>query len=243
MRLIKMLGLAVVAALVSMAFIGAGTASAQTFTYVCNEEKLENCTSGTVYEEGDQLEAELQAGTEAELSGTLPVNCEESSTTSELGENPVKVSQIQVQITALTFKKCSNLLGSCTVKTLQLPYEGKLSQQENQGDASLQIREKPGKGQPGAEIICGLTTCTFSVAEGAGEDEGILEVLGGEGGSETSRVRINAKEVKLKRTAGSESLCGNEATWKANYEVTKAFVGGSKEEIVNPPGWVTHGIV
>ena len=255
MKLAKMLGLAAVAALVAMAFVGVSSASA-TIPYLCNAEALENCNEATtIYnpdpnqETGDQLKFSLQPGTEAELTGKFEVKCAVSQTTAELTQNPAagQGEQILAQVKALTFEECKKGIAPCTVTVIQLPYSVHVEQAATDGDGVAWVGPQAG-GQPGVEMTCGLQVCVFKANEiQSGEevkDSLKFSVLGAEGGSPENRVKHVAEHVELKVTAGLPATCGETATWNASYEVTHKFVGQPGEEqtevVADPPGWVTH---
>jgi hypothetical protein len=248
-----MLGLAMVAAIAAMALIGPSSASADK-PYLCKTTNLAECTEANAYEKGDQLRAELQPGTKAELVGTFPVKCEESSTTAELTENPAKEQGAQVlgKVKTLKFSKCLLNEAPCTVEELQLPYEAHVSQAATQGNGVLWVGPQPGGLQPGAKIVCKTATgdkvCTFKANEdqpgGAVVNDSVkLSVIGNVGQSAANRVKIKAEEALLKRTEGTLANCGNTARWIATYDVVRKFRGQPPTETDikdDPPGWVTH---
>ena len=253
MKLAKMLGLAAVAALVAMAFVGVSSASA-TIPYLCNEAELANCTEETIYksdpaqEKGDQLIASLQGETEAVLKGKLEVKCQASQVNAGLTQNPAaeQGSQILGQIKELTFTECHKDVVPCTVTVIQLNYVLHLEQAATDGDGVGWVGPQTGD-QPGVEILCGLLECTFKAHETQPKGPGVensleFSFLGAEGGTE-DRVKIIFDQAELRVTKGLPGPCGETATWDAEYEVTKAIVqqGTGEEEVIqDPPGWVTH---
>src|SRR5215470_1129708 len=81
MKYVKMLGLAAVAAMGLMAFLGASTASA---TVACKTQLTANChSSGWAYPAGTLWDASLEPGStailEATSGGTLEDTCTEST--------------------------------------------------------------------------------------------------------------------------------------------------------------------
>ena len=254
MKLAKMLGLAAVAALVAMAFVGVSSASA-TIPYLCNEEKLAVCTDETIYKgdkeqkgTGDQLEASLQPNTVAKLTGKFPVECAVSDVVAELTQNPAveQGQQIEGQIKELTFEECKKGVAPCTATAINKPYSLHLEQAATDGDGAGWVGPQVTEDQPGVEITCGLQECTFKAQEiqpKVGKEDSLkLSFLGAEGGAE-DRIKIKVENVELKVTAGMPATCGETATWDATYEVTKAIVQQEtpEEEVIqDPPGWVTH---
>ena len=253
MKLAKMLGLAAVAALVAMAFVGVSSASA-TIPYLCNNAVLASCNeTTTIYkadpdqEKGDQLEASLQPGTVAKLTGRFEVECEVSNVNAGLTVNPAagQEEQIEGQIKTLTFDECKKGVSPCSAEAVNTPYSLHLEQAANNGDGVGWVGPQAG-GQPGAVVTCGLQVCKFEAneeQEGEVSDSVKLSMIGNEGGSAANRVKMNLANVELKVTEGLPGPCGETATWDAEYEVTNAIVQQGteeEEEIEDPPGWVTH---
>ena len=109
MKYVKILGLAVVAAMALMAFLGAGTASA---TKLCKTTDTPHCTAGWHYNEGTVIKTSLKAGTSAVLSdtgGSLRDECAESTTegaTTNTGSETETVDG-KVEAAKLTWGKCT----------------------------------------------------------------------------------------------------------------------------------------
>jgi hypothetical protein len=101
MRLIKTFGLAAMAAIVAMAFVGASSAMA-TSTVLCKANELV-CAVGNVYT--GHVEA---LSTKAVIKGPVTATCEHSIV---LGEALGLANPLVIHITLLDFSKC----GICTV--------------------------------------------------------------------------------------------------------------------------------
>jgi hypothetical protein len=218
-KLIKMLGLAMVAALAAMALLGAANASA---TQLC-KVKESPCSAPNEYGNGTVIKTELN-GVEAELVGNFPVKCQNS--TSE-GETTGNVNgQVIGKLTKVSFTNCHLFGGTCTVTSEgagfnQPPYLAHVNQGGVVGNGTLWIG--PGlvsHEQPGAKIVCGTTECVFKAKEKQGttgeeaEEKWVkFEVTGGAPATATTT-------AKLKKTVGGNVACGTEAEWKATYKVT-----------------------
>jgi hypothetical protein len=229
-KLIKMFGLAMVAVIATMAMIGAAGASAKTVEFCTKAEN--NCTPANRYALPHALAAKLKAGTTAELVGTFPVKCTESTTGGKVNTAENEKQAVGV-IETLTFSKCTLLGGGCTVTAFQLPYTLHVWQDETTlGNGHMSIGpEKQGALQPGAKLVCGATTCEFKASEEqdspfertAFEKEKVwanMQITGGAPAIVRTVNQAGATTI-LKRVGGSELLCGKTAEWKAEYEITE----------------------
>jgi len=194
MKYIKMMGLAVVAAMAVMAMAGAGTASANGTACTTNTSP---CTS--LLANGTKLSAQLKSGTHATLTSSLGnVTCKKST----VGGVINNASTAHGEITSLTFTECTLGSTACTVKATAPPYTvtGVASNQ------TLTITQKTGGNVPGALVECGsFINCTFSNSD---------ITLGFTGGTPAF---IKAEAVSLNRSGG---FCPSTSTWHAEYEVT-----------------------
>lgn len=146
MKHIKMLGLAAIAALGLMAFVGAGTASATT---------LSTDSAGTVkYGVGTEIHSTLEAGTSAELldtSGGLIATCTESTTKGSI--ETATGTWVGGKISSLTWGGCSQ-----PTKTLAA---GSLEIMQTSGDAG----EVVGKASEVTLSVFGVS-CVYGTKEG-----------------------------------------------------------------------------
>lgn len=198
MRFIKMLGLAALAAVAAMAFLGAGSASA---TVLCKQAPngSNECAAGQAYGAGTIIKG---TATNATLTSDLSnVICSHSETEAEVSNAGGASSTVTGSIKKLTFTGCKAGLTNCTVTVLNLPYHAEVHAGAG-GNGTLTVKSG-GKGKPGATVVCvGIINCTFN---------NTLFELPVEGGNPAAVV---ANEVSLAREGG---LCGNEAFWDATY--------------------------
>jgi hypothetical protein len=197
MKHIKIMGLAIVAALAVMAMAGAASASAA--TTVCSTNTAP-CT-GTTYGSGTKIASQLKAGADATLTTNIGnVTCLKSTVAGSLTN-----SEGHGEISSLTFTECS--LGStpCTVKSVNTPYTAQATATSG-GNGTLTVNAKSGGGNPGASVECGfLINCTFS------STDLVLDVQGG------TTPLIKAISEPLSRSGG---FCPETSNWDAEYEIT-----------------------
>jgi len=118
MKPFRLIGVAVVASMVAMAFIGASTASATFNTTLC-KVKEDPCAAGNQYPSGTVLSGQLAAGKTAKLTGALEVTCS-ASTVSGKTEGTLGVTSLLGTITGLTFTSCGSTCESITAESF--PY-------------------------------------------------------------------------------------------------------------------------
>ncbi|MFL5834506.1 MAG: hypothetical protein ACJ76B_11090 [Solirubrobacterales bacterium] len=203
MKFIKMMGLAVVAALAVMAMVGASAASASGTACKTNSEP---CPAGDLYAAGTKMTAQLVPGTHATLTSSVGnVTCKNSTVAGVLNE-PAKAHG---EITSLTFTNCTLGETECTVSATKPPYTvtgiatpavlGK-------GNGDFTVTQKAGGSVPGATVVCGFfINCTFSSTDIT------LKFTGG------SPAKLKAEAVNLNRSGG---ICPSTSVWHAEYEVT-----------------------
>lgn len=196
MKYARTFGLAAIAVVAAMAFVGVSSASATT---LCST-KTNPCT-GTTYGVGQEI---IAHSPKAELKGTITVTCESDAS----GKVTALGTPIVGSLVNLSFTNCS---GCSKAETLNLPYKAEISASgANDGNGTFKA-SSGGKGAPGAKLT-GCTgfnlECVFSVTGGTAS----LSANGGAPGT------LVAKEVPLTRTGGS-ALCGSSATWTATYTI------------------------
>lgn len=205
MRYLKVLGLAAVAAMAVMAFLGASSASA---TVLCTQT-LTTCPGGhetnEMYEPGDII---VGTATNARLTSDLAnVKCSNSETEAELETTGGASETVTGTIIGLNFTGCKTeqvIPVNCTVTVNNLPYNTEVHWTEGH-NGQLTVTSGGG-GNPGATVVCiGVINCTFS---------NTLFSLPIDGGNPA---KVTANKVNLLRNGG---LCGNEAFWDATYEST-----------------------
>jgi hypothetical protein len=210
-KYLKVLGLALVAAMALTAIMGATSASAA--TKLCSTVVNANqggCPAGK-YEYAGTVKA---TSTNAILtSSTTNVTCEHSEVTltANTSTNVPPATSIAGTITNLTFtKNCKTASGTaCTVETVNLPYDGHVQGtiEGNTNTSSLTVTDATGAG---ALVKCGfLINCTFTTKEATLHGVNIS--------SPATTTRFTAAGIKLNRSGG---FCPETAEWHATYDVT-----------------------
>jgi hypothetical protein len=203
MKLIRMLGLAVVAAIAAMAFAGAGTAMASGTTALCKENVL-TCPEAQRYPAGTVLEG---LAVNPKLLGTFggiftgSVSCEHSVVAGTLDAK--QGTPLTGTITSITFTgNCKSTFGgACTVTTVKKGKLDLLWTAANLGTATSLGNE--------VKVSCGgfpTIECTFG-----GEPK-----LHAEG---TTNKELTASEAALKVISGSD--CPTNPRWDALYKLVK----------------------
>jgi hypothetical protein len=201
MKLIKTLGLMVVAAVAAMAIAGAGTAMATGSTALCKEHK-DPCPAGALYGVGQVIEGLATSPVLlANFFGfTGSISCEHSVVAGKI-ETSALANPLQGKIDKITFTgDClSTFGGSCTVTTVKTGLLDLLRTALNLGTATSLGNE--------IKVVCGgfpSVECTFG-----GTPQ--LHVEG-------SPVKhLTAKEAVL--TAVSGSACPSSPRWDALYKI------------------------
>jgi hypothetical protein len=210
MKYLKMLGLAAVAAMALMAFVGAGTASA---TVLCKTQLTTGCAaSGWDYPAGTTIDATLKSPTSTATlettGGTTLDTCTGSTVhgkTETTGSSTTTVSgKLTSELNAEGDPKGLTWSG-CTVPTTTL------------AAGSLEIHWISGTDNgtltaSGAEVTVNtgfFGACVYGT--GTGKDLGTL--LGGS----PATLAISTNVTLTKNESG---LCPSETKWTATYEVT-----------------------
>jgi len=219
---VKILGLAAVAAMALMAFVGASSASATvlckvtpTGTNPATCPTAETYGAGTVIE-GTAVDAKLTASG----VGFPNVTCNHSVTSASISNTGSASTTVTGTITALDFTECETE-GShtpCEVEVENLPYHAEVHWTSGTHNGVLTVKSH-GSGNPGAKVICsGVIECTFSKTLFE------LTVTGG------NPAHVTAAQVPLSLT--SLGLCPTSATWDATYVATNpTAIWVAKEEI------------
>lgn len=200
MKYLKMLGLAAIAALGLMAFVGAGTASA---TKLCTNS---GCTS--IYPEVETIHATLESGTSAKLtdtSGNVIATCTSSTVHGFTSNNNTGATWVtgNVATAGLTWGGCNQPTATTEGGAIDIMWTS---------GTSGAVR---GTGFEVTVEIFGIS-CTYSALEGT--------ELGTITGGEAPTLKIET--VVSKKTGGF--LCPSTAGWDAAYIVTAPhalFVG------------------
>jgi hypothetical protein len=199
MKYVKMLGLAAVAAMALMAFIGASSASA---TVLCKEANTTGCSAaGKDYAAGTVISASLDTGNSAVLKttgGFIENTCTTSTVegpTVNTGGATETVSGT-VEAAKLTFSNCSNTTDVTAGGELEIHW---ISGTDNGTLTAKNFQV--------TQILAGIT-CTY----GAGTSTDLGTVTGG------SPATLDVNAV-VNKTAGGFA-CPSTAIWEAKYTVT-----------------------
>lgn len=206
MRITKALGLAALAAVTAMAFIGTGSAVAQNKIVLCTELQT-TCSNGKLWSGGTKL---LLLAKDPELIGTLPVKCEDSTGVVETNEDIG--SPLNFKITSLKFGKLPSPEGTgctnCEALTSSVPVNGSI-----EVEATDRYFFKSEISITGEKCTVFKVKCVF---------KGTIRVEIKHDGEHpnhqnTTILPLITFEKTLTRTEGSEPFCGNTTTWKASY--------------------------
>ena len=203
MKHLKTLILAAVAAAALTALFGVGSASA---TELCSTSTTP--CSGTKYESGTPLHANLESGTKATLTNSITnVTCEASTVEGNTTTNG-GAGAVTGDITGLTFNtNCKTASGTaCTVTVINLPYPATISGGGTATGATSTLTVSDPSGA-GATVVCGfLINCTFTTTDAS------LSVK-----NETDGTPTATASVTLARSGG---ICPSTSTWDAAYDIT-----------------------
>lgn len=224
MRLMKMLGLVVMAAAATTAFIGVGTASAAHLVVVCLEDPAGLCPKGMLKEAGaglpivGKLEALPPEEKHTVLLGAFQVLCEEST----IGGNITKSSPLHGVITELSISSCT----PCSrVAALNLPYLVTFHHDLTGEHLWLMLVEQNSPTKP---ILIEVENCLTGNICSYTAQKIHLDVKNTAGGLP---LVLSLKNV-LTYEAGPKLFCGTEGKWDANYLV-EILHGDIKEK-----GWL-----
>jgi hypothetical protein len=200
MKLIKVFGLAMVAAVAAMAFVGAGSASAEAGTVALCKKPTLTCAATDQYPAGTVITASLKPGTKAVLTGGLKVECEVSNIKITT-EGASLGSSILGKVTEALWNKCS---GCTEVKSLGIPWLGHLTSLGNLVGLLNILSPK---------VL--LSKCAFGAGCIAESPEVSLEV-----DTASQPATVLAINEPLKLSADTGTFCpASSGTWNATYEV------------------------
>lgn len=151
MRFIKLLSLAVVAAVVATAFVGAGSASAWGFCKSAEKEGEGLCTSP--YTAGTIYTAALETGTMAQFTGSSPGTCKSAGFEFE---QLSKAHALPIgEMEPVTFGNCNT-----TVAPVHLPWKIEVIDRSEGKGVWEAILSSSGVGNPGVTV----NGCTYTAA-------------------------------------------------------------------------------
>jgi hypothetical protein len=190
MKHLKMLGLAAIAALGLMAFVGAGTASATTLST--------DSAGTTIYGVGTVIHTTLKSGTSALLEttgGAEIAKCTESTTKGEI--EIATGTWVGGALNTLNWGGCSQETVTINKGSIEIMQIGTKDEGEVRGK--------------GSNVTLGVfgVSCTYGTGEGT--------TLGNLKGGTSAELVINAV---LARSAGNTLLCPASGRWTATYIVT-----------------------
>ncbi len=228
MRLMKMLGLAVLATVSATAFIGVGSASAVHLVVVCLEDPTGLCPKGMLKEAGPGLpilgkleplgpvgEEKLHA---VFLGSAMEVLCGSSDIKGQI----TKSSPLHGIITGIEFANCA----PCTeVSVLNLPYLVKFHHDLTGEHLWLMLVEQNAVGSP---ILVKIKGCPFGIECAYKAEKLHLDVTN----TATGLPLVLTLKNALTYESGSKLLCGEVGKWDANYLV-EILHGDIKEQ-----GWL-----
>ncbi len=211
MRLAKMLGLATIAAVAAVAFIGIGSATAVHLVVVCLEDPAGLCPKGKLKEAGlglpilGKLEALPTEKVHTVLLGALNVLCENST----IGGRITKSSPLHGIITELTISSCT----PCSrVAALNLPYLVKFHHDLTGEHLWLMLVEQDSETKP---ILVEVENCLTGNICNYKAEKVHLDVKNTAGGLPL----VLSLENVFTYESGPKLFCGTEGKWDANYLV------------------------
>ena len=193
MKYLKMLGFAVVAAMALTAFLGAGSASAQTLYKYTTPSASDSIAVGT------ELVFSLGAGTSALLkdtSGGVNDTCTGSEMKGKVGTNTT--TDAGGAISTLTFTGCSH--------TTDVLANGELEIKNIAGTTNGTVVSK------GARVTFKSTIFGISCVANTGAGTTIGTLTGAKSATAQATMDINGLIVL--------EICGGDVTWTGSYEVT-----------------------
>lgn len=223
MKNIKMLGLAAVAAMSLMAFVGVSAASA---TAVCTSAPTGAplvCPTGTVYT-GGTMSTALSSATAHFASGFINIDCNQSNTAGTL-PNPATAGAGNVltgSLTAITFQQ--NGSNNCPTNLSGVTCASSVTVPVNVSAKYVQTTNPEGRLYfiPAVSISCSNgTSCSYTGNNAAGDGANTLS--GDLHNSAHTLTYPSAADTvaNLKKTGGSFA-CSSTATYTATYNVTGA---------------------
>jgi hypothetical protein len=213
MRLIKVLGLAAVAAQTAMAFIGTSASLAQSedTIVICKEliEKGKLCPEGKLWKEGSKL---LLLAKNSDIQGALTVECEDAIATFTLGTPNVGLLPVSLDVKygKLPTPKLGEGCTSC--KEIHAPLTEGWIKVKGEDEFYLEWA--------GDLTFLDCTIFNVTCVYGA---EGIKTLIKHDGTHslhEGTNLALLKIETTLFRKTGSSGFCAAEGLWKAIFVTT-----------------------
>ncbi len=203
MRNLRVVGVLALAVVIGIAF-GATTAFAKNIA-LC-KENVKECPEKSRYPTGTKITEKLAEGTKVAIKSTFrTVECKKNEM---IGETETEAaSQLDLEITTVTFAECSSGEKECTVKALGLGWWGYIAFYTTPW-YHYHMLGHFSDSDPQVELTCSGVTCIYG-------NNLIGEFLWEDGAPAT----IYANGLELEKEGGS-FLCSSTATWTATYTVT-----------------------
>jgi len=196
MKYVKMLGLAAVAAMALMAFVGAGTASA---TVLCSTN-ISSCPAGQKWPLGTQIEFTVTSGTSAawlETENELLETCTGGKIKGEITNAGSSTESVKIKATEVSWTGCTVPTTTNGLGTLEIQYES--------GSNGL---VKMSSGFKFTQNTIFFGSCVY----GSGTGINLGTLTGGASGS----AGIDVNTV----LGGGEGICCPSAKWSEHFTLT-----------------------
>jgi hypothetical protein len=205
-KLMKILGLAAVAALAVMAFANTASARVHPLIKFCKEQVLLLCPNTKSVNTGGVNLIGTQVGV-GKLEGTINQSCTGGTIEGETGAmedqaDPSTTSKLLGKTTKLTFTGCE----PCKKITTSPPFVTNLVMSGEEGGWTLE-----GAGNAKFQECTFGVECKFEATEL--KPAPIVEMS-------ATEAWVNTNKAVLTRTEGSAFLCGNTGQWNAKYKLT-----------------------
>lgn len=209
MKYLKLIGLAAVAAMALMAFIGAGSASATALcstTPTTTGENIGECPSGWDYAAGTEIHAELEGNAILEtLGGTELAKCTVGTIQAHTTNTGSTTETVEAKITALTW----GAVGAGCNKTVDTLKTGHLIIHTDVGDDHNGLVTATT-----SEVT--VNTIFGSCIYGTGAERSIGTLTHSTATEPHATIDINTTVLKV----GGNAACPTETRWTASYTVT-----------------------
>lgn len=213
MRLTKAFGLAAIAAVAAMAFIGTSSAAAAGEVVAC-KELVTTCPAGSQWPSGTTL---LALSSNAELLGTLNLKCPDSlvsGKTTKLSGSPLPFELTAVSFGELPVPTLGEGCTGCPVGKAQVHMNALFN-----GNVSVVATDKYTLTAGGkATVLCSGFTCGYI-------NEAIPSPITHDG-THTNMAGNNLPRVHILTTLtinlGTEFFCGKTAQWEGDYIIFQA---------------------
>jgi hypothetical protein len=210
-RLVKTLGLAMVAALAAMAFIGAGSASADPFGVICHlgSPTAGECPSGSLPFTGEVLGTSSEGDTFT--SSFVTVKCE-GDMKGKITNAGSATTHPAGAIDQVSWKGCTNNIGCSTTTAVAEGLSWGILALANGLEGLLHVSNVKG-----SFTLSGGGFCAFGAIKCVYAATTVLPTLLSH--TANSPAQIHANKLPLTEQAGSSGACSETGTWSALYDV------------------------